>query len=94
MKSHLYKFTIEYEEDTKGNKKNLDPLVFQTRSHDDIIKIVEKMENKMQENTEDSKALAVGIKLFAEAMLKNKEKEPFKELFPSFKIFMKELKKS
>lgn len=93
MKGNLYKFTVEYAEDAKGNNMELDPLVFQTKSHDEIFGILEKMKSNM-EMEEDSKALVIGLKLFGGVMLKNKNKEPFKTLLPHFKDFMKELKKS
>ena len=47
----------------------------------------------MQLDDQDTKALVIGLKLFSEVMLKNKDTEPFKELLPHFKDFMKELKK-
>ena len=47
----------------------------------------------MQLDDQDIKALVIGLKLFSEVMLKNKDSKPFKELLPHFKDFMKELKK-
>ena len=44
MKGNLYKFTIEHLEDSKGNNIEANPLVFETKNHDDIFKIVEKMQ--------------------------------------------------
>lgn len=93
MKGNLYKFTIEHLEDAKGNGVEVNPLVFETKNHDDIFKIVEQMEGKMQLDNQDTKALLIGLKLFSEVMLKNKDSKPFKELLPHFKNFMKELKK-
>ena len=93
MKGNLYKFTIEHLEDSKGNNIEANPLVFETKNHDDIFKIVEKMKGKMQLDDQDTKALVIGLKLFSEVMLKNKDSKPFKELLPHFKDFMKELKK-
>lgn len=93
MKGNLYKFTIEHLEDSKGNNIEANPLVFETKNHDDIFKIVEKMQGKMQLDDQDIKALVIGLKLFSEVMLKNKDSKPFKELLPHFKDFMKELKK-
>ena len=93
MKGNLYKFTIEYLEDSWGNSVEVNPLVFETKNHDDIFKIVEKMESKIQLDNQDTKALVIGLKLFSEVMLKNRDSKPFKELLPHFKNFMKELKK-
>ncbi|MFT5701626.1 MAG: hypothetical protein ACI8ZB_004521 [Desulforhopalus sp.] len=45
-------------------------------------------------NEADATAFAVGLKLFGEIMMKNKDKELFKQFKPHFADFMKELKKS
>ena len=92
MKSNLYKITIEYLEDKKGNKMEVRPLVFETKSHDEIFDILEKMKNKKQLEEEDLQELVVGLKLFGKVLLKNKDKKPFNNLLPHFKTFMKELK--
>ena len=92
MKSNLYKITVEYLEDKKGNKMEVSPLVFETKSHDEIFNILEKMKNKKQIDEDDLQELVVGLKLFGKVLLKNKDKEPFSKLLPHFKTFMKELK--
>lgn len=47
MKGHLYKYTVEHLEDPKGNRIELDPLVFEARNHDDIFNIIEAMKGKI-----------------------------------------------
>jgi hypothetical protein len=42
----------------------------------------------------DATTFAVGLKLFGEVMMKNSDKELFKQFKPHFANFMKELKKS
>ncbi len=93
MKGHLFKYTIEHLEDPKGNTLSLSPLVFETKNHDDIFKIVEIMKGKMELDEVDATAFAVGLKLFGEVMLKNKDNELFKQFKPHFSDFMKEIKK-
>ena len=93
MKGHLYKFSIEHKEDSKGNSVEGDTLEFEARNHDDIFKIVELMKDKMDLEEVDATAFAIGIKLFGEVMLKNSKNELFKEFKPDFTKFMKELKK-
>lgn len=85
MKGHAYTFTIESQDDA---------LVFETRTHEDLFKIVKMMKGKMDLDEADTTAFAVGLKLFSEVMLKNKESEPFKQLLPHFKDFMKAVKKA
>ena len=94
MGSHLYKFTIEHLEDSKGSAVESNPLIFETRLHEDIFRIVEMMKGKMELEGDEAPALAVGLKLFGEVMLKNKENELFKRFKPHFTNFMKELKRS
>ncbi|QBY04369.1 DUF3861 family protein [Thalassotalea sp. HSM 43] len=92
MKGHLYQFTIEHVEDKKGNSVTSKPLSFTTRNHDDVFKIVESMQGKMDLDSRDATALAVGLKLFGEVMLKHPKQPLFKELRPQFAVFMKGLK--
>lgn len=93
MKSHLYKFTIEHLEDTKGNPLQVNPLTFEFKNHDDIFKIVDTMKGKMELDEADATALAVGLKLFGEVMLRNKHNTLFEEFRPLFANFLKQIKK-
>lgn len=94
MKSNLYKFTVEHLEDSKGNTGEMSPLVFETRSHEDIFKIAEVMNTKMDLDQDDTAAFAVSLKLLGGVMMNNKENELFKQFMPHFRDFMKSLKKS
>jgi hypothetical protein len=94
MKSNLYKFTIEHLENSKGHTVETKPLVFETKNHDDIFKIIENIKSKIKLEEEDSTAFVIGLKLFSEVMLKNKDIEPYKEFLPHLKDFMKKLKKA
>ncbi len=94
MKGHLYKFTIEHLEDSKGNTVESNPLIFETGIHENLFKITEMMNGKMDLDEADTTAFAVGLKLFGEVMLKNKDNELFKQFKPHFSHFMRELKKS
>ncbi len=93
MKGHLYKVSIERIEDIKGNAVSESALIFHTKNHDDIKKIVEKMQSKSIFDSSDTTSLAVGVKLLGEVMLKNKDHELFKAFFPHFKTFMQNIKK-
>ena len=92
MKGHLYKFTIEHLEDNKGNPLDVTPVSFKTKNHDDIFKIIELMKNNVDLDDSDATALAVGIKLFGEVLLKNRSNALFKEFMPEVSKFMKQLK--
>ncbi len=94
MKSNLYKFTVEYLEDSKGNVVEAAPLVFESRNHEDIFKIIEMMKTKIDLNEDDIAAFGVGLKLMGGVMMRNKDNELFERVMPHFKNLMKELKKS
>ncbi|GIU44726.1 hypothetical protein TUM4438_16590 [Shewanella sairae] len=93
MKGHLYKVTLEHIEDAKGLPIDDNSLQFEARNHDDIFKIVEMIKIKMDLEEADAVAFAVGLKLFGEVMLKNRDVELFKQFKPHMTDFMKQLKK-
>jgi hypothetical protein len=43
-------------------------------------------------NDEQSTEFALGLKLFSEVMLKNRQHPIFEDLLPAFKVFMEKLK--
>ena len=94
MKGHLYKFTVEHLEDAKGNIIEDNPLTFEARNHDDIFKIIEIMKGKIALDETDATAFVVGLKLFGEVMLKNRDNDLFKAFKPHLNDFMKALKNS
>lgn len=92
MKGHLYKFTVEHLQNAKGEAIDTPPLQFEAHNHDDIFKIVDALKGKMPLDEADATAFAVGIKLFGEVILKNRDNPLFKEFKPQFTEFMKALK--
>lgn len=94
MKGHLYHLNIEYKEDAKGNAVDALPLTFAVRNHDEIFKLVEAMKNKNILDENDATAFAVGIKLFGEVMLNNRDNALFQQFQPEFRRFMQALKKT
>ena len=93
MKGHLYRVTVEYLEDAKGTSIQQEPLVFETRNHDELLSLVERVKAKGMFDEDEAVSFAIGLKLFSEVMLHNKEHELFKPLQPCFGEFMKGLKK-
>ena len=92
MKGHLYKIQIEKIEDFKGQAVMEPPLVFTTRNHDDLMSIVEKMKSRPELSAEDATDLAIGLKLFGEVMLRNRELPLFADMQPALGSFIKKLK--
>lgn len=92
MKQHRYRIQIEHLEDPKGQPVSRDPLTFEVGNHDDVFHIVELMRAREDFNEETATAFAVGLKLFSEVMLENKDHPLFEEFRPHFVQFMKHLK--
>lgn len=93
MKQHRYRVTVEHLADQHGAPVERQPLQFETGNHDDIFSIVERMQLRSDFDEAETTALAVGLKLFSEVMLQNREHPLFQELSPHFRDFMKKLKK-
>ena len=80
---------LKLKDGSEGTKK----LTLQFDNHDDIFNIIEVIKSKKifdDENT--STEFALGLKLFTEVMLKNKQHPLFEELRPAIMEFMKKLK--
>ena len=92
-KGHLYRITVEYLKDIKDEPVEKEPLVFETTNHDEIFQIVERIRKRGLFEEGEAEAFAVGLKLFSEVMLNNKDKDLFKPLRSAFGEFMQGLKK-
>jgi hypothetical protein len=89
MKQHLYRVTLEHLADVKGEPSTHQPLQFEVGNHDDIIAIVERLRSRGDFNEDTAAALGVGLKLFGEVMLENRENPLFASLRPAFSKFIK-----
>lgn len=94
MKRHHYKVTLEHLAGPEGNVPGVEPMQFEVMNHDDIFAMVEKLAGSGRFDGDTSRALVVGLKLFGEVMLENKQDPLFANLRPHFAEFMRELKKS
>jgi hypothetical protein len=72
-----------------------EPLEIEFENHDDIFRIIERMQqrNPLQEPGQATE-FAIGLKLFSEVLLKNRQHPLFEEPGPAFKAFMQRLKSS
>jgi hypothetical protein len=93
MKQHQYRVTLEHLADADGTPSTDAPLSFAVGNHDDILAIAERMRRRGDFAEDSATALAVGLKLFGEVMLENKDHPLFADFKPHFQQFMKELKK-
>lgn len=92
MRSHKYKVSVERLEDKDGNPITDHSYDFTAENHDEIIEIVGRIQGTKQFSDDEAASLAVGLKLFGEVMLKNREHPLFTEFRPHFMDFMKKLK--
>lgn len=91
-KYNHYKVTLEHLSNPKGTDLH-QPVQVIFDNHDDIFKIVEILKEKNLFNEAgESVEFAIGLKMFSEVMLRNKENPLFEDLMPAFKEFMKKLK--
>ena len=94
MKGHLYQVTVQQLEDAQGNAVDVPPVVFAARNHDELAKIVERVQTRDDFDTADeAAAFAIGLKLFSEVMLHHRDNPLFEPLLPHFGEFMQRLKK-
>ncbi len=64
-------------------------------NHDEIFKIIEMIKSKNPfENENQSVEFAIGLKLFLEVVMKNKNNPIFEDLLPAIKVFMPKLKEN
>lgn len=94
MKQHRYRITLEHLADADGTPSSHEPLRFEVGNHDDIIAIVGRLRDGGDFNEETAAAFGVGLKLFGEVLLMDRDNPLFSSFRPHFARFMKELKRS
>lgn len=92
-RANKYRLTLELVETAKGETGLHEPLQLEFDNHDEIFSIIKRIQSK---NIFQSKAqaaeFAIGLKLFSEVMLKNRNLPLFEAFRPAFGNFMKKLK--
>ena len=93
LKYNHYQVTLEHIHNPKGDELH-SPIRLQFDNHDNIFNIIEILrERNLFDDRNQATEFAIGLKMFSEVMLRNREHELFKELAPAFKEFMNTLKK-
>jgi hypothetical protein len=91
-KYNHYKITLEHISSPKGEDLRT-PVEITFDNHDNLFYIIEKLQERNHFNDAgQSTEFAIGLKLFSEVMLRNKENPLFQEMLPAFGEFMKKLK--
>jgi len=92
MREHRYRITMEHLATASESQAQHAPLQFETGNHDDIFHIVDRLASKNQFDADTSASLAVGLKLFAEVMLKNRKHPLFEDIQLPLRDFIGKLK--
>jgi len=91
-KYNHYKITLEHTHSPKDEQLQ-QPVVVAFDNHDNIFNIVKVLQERNLFNDDSQSAeFAIGLKMFSEVMLRNRDNALFAELQPAFKDFMKKLK--
>lgn len=94
-KGNHYKLTLEQTELLDKDVPLQAPIVLDFMNHDEIFKIIEMIKSKNPfENENQSVEFAIGLKLFLEVVMKNKNNPIFEDLLPAIKVFMPKLKEN
>ena len=92
-RAHHYRLRLEHLAAAAPNQPTHAPLEIEFDNHDDILQIVDRLEARQLFTTPgQATEFAIGLKLFSEVMLKNREHPLFAEFRPAFSEFMKKLK--
>jgi hypothetical protein len=92
-RANKYRITLELIETAKGETGIYEPLHLEFDNHDEIFSIIKRMqENDPFNNQQQAAEFAIGIKMFSEVMLKNKNLPLFEEFGPAYGSFIKKLK--
>jgi hypothetical protein len=92
-KANRYKITLEPIALLNAEAALPQILQLEFDNHDEIFNIIERVKQKnLFANDEQSTEFALGLKLFSEVMLKNRQHPIFEDLLPAFKLFIEKFK--
>lgn len=92
-RTNKYKLTLQQISLMNEEATFSEPLLLEFENHDEIFKIIDIMRQKNLFGDENqSTEFAIGLKMFSEVLLKNKNHPLVKDFFPSFGNFIKKLK--
>jgi hypothetical protein len=92
MDSYRYKITVEALTGAKGEPVKGRTLSFEAANHDDILGIVEGMRARLPFDEDTIASLGVGLKLFSEVTLTQRNDPMFAMIQPALSEFVRGLK--
>ncbi|MGJ1484230.1 DUF3861 domain-containing protein [Sphingobacterium multivorum] len=89
-----YKYKIRLQETERNDGTASDRAIeFDIENHDDILHLIERTKSSGRfENINDNTEFIVGLKLFSEVMMRNRDNPLFEAFIPAFRSFMQQLK--
>jgi hypothetical protein len=92
MNSYRYKITVEALTGAKGEPVEGQALSFEAANHDDILGIVERMQARLPFDRDTVASLGIGLKLFSEVALMQRNDPMFATIRPALGEFVRGLK--
>jgi hypothetical protein len=92
MNSYRYKITVEALTGAKGEPVEGQTLSFEAANHDDILGIVERMRARLPFDSDTVASLGIGLKLFSEVALVQRNDPMFAMIRPALGEFVRGLK--
>jgi hypothetical protein len=92
MNSYRYRVTVEALTGAKGEPVPGRTLSFEAANHDDILRIVERMQARLPFDGDTIASLGVGLKLFSEVSLAHRDDPMFAVIRPALSEFVRGLK--
>jgi hypothetical protein len=92
MNSYRYKITVEALTGAKGEPVEGRMLSFEAANHDDILGIVERMQARLSFDNDTVASLGVGLKLFSEVALTQRNDPMFAMIRPALGEFVRGMK--
>ncbi|UOG77488.1 DUF3861 domain-containing protein (plasmid) [Hymenobacter tibetensis] len=92
-RAHHYRLRLEHMAPAATDQPTHPPLEVEFDNHDDIFQIIERLQARnLFAKPSQATEFAIGLKLFSEVMLNNRDHALFAEMRPAFSEFMKKLK--
>ncbi|WP_262247173.1 DUF3861 domain-containing protein [Parapedobacter soli] len=92
-KAHEYEVIFKHLQNNKGELLDKQPITFPFQNHDDVFNIIQLLSEKgLLKDKSQVAQFALGLKLFGDVMMKNRDMDLFSEIQPAFVSFMKKLK--
>lgn len=92
-RAYTYHLRLEQVAGISPDSPRHEPLELEFDNHDDIFTIIERLRQRdLFAEPGQATEFAIGLKMFSEVMLKNRQHPLFEELTPAFRAFMQRLK--